>query len=199
MDILNYERFTKQMQFLIEIDKMKTILRKSVIIDMSRRENDAEHSWHLAIMALILYEYAYSSEVDIARVLKMLLVHDIVEIYAGDTFAYDEKGYLDKNSRENDAAVKIFGILPAEQGIEYYNLWVEFDKMDTPDSIYAAAIDRFQPFILNYMTHGHTWKLGSVKSEQVYKRMIAIKQGMPKLWDTVETIIHDSIAKGYII
>ncbi|NMA83896.1 MAG: HD domain-containing protein [Epulopiscium sp.] len=195
---MDKERFSKQLQFLIEIDKMKTILRQNVLIDQSKQENDAEHSWHFAVMALILSEYADSKEVNINRVLKMALLHDLVEIYAGDTFAFDEKANEDKLLRETEAADKLFGLLPLDQGTEYRLLWEEFDAMETPDAIYAAAIDRFQPFILNYMTQGHTWKLGNVTSAKVYKRLEMVKYAMPKLWETIEFMVQDSIEKGYL-
>lgn len=196
---MDKERFKKQFDFIVEVDKMKTILRKSVIIDKSKRENDAEHSWHLALMAMILWEYAYSPKVDINRVIRMAIVHDLVEVYAGDTFAYDEKANEDKLEREEAAADKLFGILPEDQGKDMYLLWKEFDAMETPDSIYAAALDRLQPFILNYYTQGHTWQLGHITSSKVYQRLAKVKEGLPELWEMVEYMIQDSIDKGYLI
>lgn len=192
------DRLKKQLDFAVEIDKMKTILRRSAIISEPRRENNAEHSWHFATMAMLLYEYAYSDKVDLTRVLKMALIHDLVEIYAGDTFAFDKQANLDKEVREKEAADKIFGILPKEQGKEYRALWEEFDEMKTPDSIYAAAIDRFQPFLLNHNTEGHTWKLGNVTKQQVYDRIGVVKTALPALWEFVENVIDDAIKKGYI-
>lgn len=192
------ERFEKQLQFLIEVDKMKTILRQTLLVDQSRRENDAEHSWHFALMAMILYEYADQNKVNLLRVLKMALIHDLVEVYAGDTFAYDEAGYETKESREKAAAQKLFGMLPGDQTKDIRELWEEFDKMETPDSKYAAAIDRLQPFVNNYLTEGHTWKKGNVTSDKVYKRMELVRQGMPELWEYVEKTIQDSIEKGYL-
>lgn len=193
------DRLKKQLEFLGEADKMKNVFRQSLIMDGSRRENDAEHSWHFALMAAVLYEYAGSAGIDLGRVLKMALVHDLVEIYAGDTFAYDTAGYETKEERENEAARRIFGLLPGEQGTEYRELWQEFDKMETADSLYAAAIDRFQPFFANYRTQGYTWSLHKVTSDQVYKRMSVVKHEIPELWEFVEFVIHDSIEKGYII
>jgi len=190
--------FEKQIQFLIEADKMKSIYRRTLLMDKSRCENDAEHSWHLALMAMTLFEYAYSPEVDMLRVLKMALVHDLVEVYAGDTFAYDEKGYEDKQQRENDAADKLFGILPEEQGREYRALWEEFDAMKTADALYASAVDRLQPLLSNYMTQGHTWKDGSVTSDRVLKRMELIKTAIPAAWPLVEKIVSESIANGWL-
>ncbi len=191
-------RLKKQLEFAVEIDKMKTILRRSAIISEPRRENNAEHSWHFATMAMLLYEYADTDKVDLTRVLKMALIHDLVEIYAGDTFAFDKKANLDKGEREEKAANKIFGMLPEEQGKEYRALWEEFDEMKTPDSMYAAAIDRLQPFLLNHNTEGHTWKLGNVTKQQVYERIAPVKTALPALWEFVETVIDGAIKKGYI-
>ncbi len=194
---MDKSRFEKQLAFLIEIDKMKSILRRTVLINEPRRENDAEHSWHFAVTALVLTEYA-SDNIDINHVIKMALVHDLVEVYAGDTFAYDEKGYEDKQSREFAAADKIFGILPDKQGKELRALWEEFEEFKTKDSCYANAIDRLQPFINNYKTEGHTWKLGGVTSAKVYKRMEAVRGAAPELWPFVEYVINDAIDKGYL-
>lgn len=192
------ERFEKQLGFLIEIDKMKTVFRQTLLIDKSRRENDAEHSWHFALMSMILYEYADQTKVDLTRVLKMALIHDLIEIYAGDTFAYDEKGNETKESREKKAAEQLFSILPQDQDHEIRSLWQEFDLMETMDAQYAAAIDRLQPFINNYMTEGHTWKLGNVSSEKVYKRMEMVRIAIPELWPFVVETINKSIEKGYL-
>ena len=191
-------RLERQIEFAVEIDKMKTILRRSAIISESRRENNAEHSWHFATMAMLLYEYADTDNVDLTRVLKMALIHDLVEIYAGDTFAFDKQANIDKEEREEKAADKIFGMLPKEQGEEYRALWKEFDEMKTPDSLYAAAIDRLQPFLLNHNTEGHTWKLGKVTVQQVYDRIAPVKTALPALWEFVENVIDDAINKGYI-
>lgn len=191
-------RLDKQISFLIEIDKMKNVLRQTLLTDKSRRENDAEHSWHFAIMAMLLYEYTDQANVDLYRVLKMALVHDLIEIYAGDTFAYDVSGNETKKEREDLAADKLFSQLPEDQGKEIRDLWEEFDAMRTPDAKYAAAIDRIQPFINNYVTEGHTWKLGNVKSDKVYKRMDMVREGAPGLWPFVEDIIRLSIEKGYL-
>lgn len=195
---MDYDRLNKQMDFLIEVDKLKTILRQSVIADKSKRENDAEHSWHFALISTILYEYCDTKKVNLTRVLKMALIHDLVEIYAGDTFAYDIEGYKDKEEREFKAATKIFGLLPDDQTEEYKNLWEEFERMETPDAIYASTIDRLQPFLLNHATDGHTWKQGEVKSNQVYNRIGVLKESMPSLWEYIDQIIKDSIKKGYI-
>ena len=190
-------RFEKQLSFLIEIDKMKSVFRRTMLIDLTRRENDAEHSWHFALTALVLCEYA-KDNVDITRVIKMALVHDLVEVYAGDTFAYDEAGYADKEERELKAADKIFGMLPDDQCDEFRALWDEFEDFKTKESCYANAIDRLQPFINNYKTDGYTWREGNVNKAQVYKRMDAVRLYAPELWPFLEYVIDDAIEKGYI-
>jgi len=156
---MDSKRMEGQLRFLIEIDKMKSVLRQTLLADGSHRENDAEHSWHLALYAMILQEYA-AGEIDIDRVVQMVLVHDLVEIYAGDTFCYDAAANTDKAERENAAAEKLFSLLEPEQGAYYEALWREFDAEETDDSKYAAAMDRIQPLMNNYMTGGHTWHLG---------------------------------------
>lgn len=191
------EKIKNQIKFIMVIDEMKNIFRRNLLIDGSRRENDAEHSWHLAMMAVILEEYS-EKKVDIERVIKIALVHDLIEVYAGDTFAYDAKGNEDKYEREVAAAEKLFGILGGEQGAEIRALWDEFEEMETPESRYANAIDRLQPLILNYMTDGHTWKMGDVHSTQIYKRMDIIRTATPELWHIVEGIINTSIEAGIL-
>lgn len=190
-------RFEQQMRFLVEIDQMKNVLRQTLLADGSRRESDAEHSWHLAMYAMLLSEYA-PEPVDISRVVRMVLVHDLIEIYAGDTFCYDKEGNRDKAAREEAAADRLYALLPADQAGEYRALWEEFDRMDTPDSRFAAALDRIQPIINNYLTKGHTWKLGHVTSAQVYERMAPVKNGLPEAWKVVEWIINTSIEKGFL-
>ncbi|MCL2354461.1 MAG: HD domain-containing protein [Oscillospiraceae bacterium] len=191
-------RLEKQIEFLVEADKMKTVFRQNTILDKSRFENDAEHSWHFAIMAMVLYEYADSSKVDICRVLKMALVHDLIEIYAGDTFAYDAIGNQSKEKRESESADKLFAMLPEEQGKEIRSLWKEFDMMETNDAKFASAIDVLQPFLQNYYTQGKMWKHHKITSDKVYKRMQKVKNGLPELWTLVDNIIKDSIEKGYM-
>lgn len=192
------EKLKRQLDFIIEVDKMKNILRQTLLMDKSRQENDAEHSWHFALMALTLFEYNRLDDVDINRVIKMALVHDLVEIYAGDTFAYDVKGNEGKDAREAESADRLFAMLPDEQSVEFRSLWEEFDKMETPDAIYASAIDRLEPFISNYKTEGYTWLLHKVSVENVYKRMDPIRLVLPEVWEFVEAVIKDSCEKGYI-
>ena len=192
------DRLKKQIEFIIEADKMKTVLRQTVLIDQTKRENDAEHSWHFALCAMVLYEYCDTEHVNLFRVLKMALIHDIIEIYAGDTFAYDDKANIDKAERENAAADKVFGLLPDDQREEYRALWEEFDAMETDDALFAAGIDRLQPLINNYLTGGHTWKLGDVPSVKVYKRIEPLKKSAPKLWEFADMMVKDSLKKGFL-
>ncbi len=191
------DRISKQLEFIKEIDKMKNILRRTLVSETRRRENDAEHSWHLAMMALLLEEYA-ARPVDITRVLKMTLVHDLVEIYAGDTFAYDKEGNKDKEERENMAAAKLFSMLPKDQEEIILSLWREFDAMQTDDSLFANALDRLQPFLSNVMTQGHTWMLGHVTREKILWRMDPIRVATPALWQYLLDMVDEMEKKGYI-
>lgn len=192
------ERLQKQLDFLLEIDKVKNIFRMTSITDGSRRENDAEHSWHLAIMALIFADYV-DNDVDICKVMKMVLIHDLVEIYAGDTFAFDEKGYEDKAQREQEAATKIFGMLEKDQGKELRGLWEEFEEGQTKEAEYAIMLDTMQPLLLNYVAEGGTWKEHNIPLEKIYKRNeMTLTKGPQELKDLVNHIIDDCIQKGYI-
>lgn len=191
------DRITKQIEFIKEIDKMKNILRKTLVSHVLRQENDAEHSWHLAMMAMLLEEYA-ATPVNITRVLKMTLVHDLVEIYAGDTFAYDAEANKDKERRENQAADKLFSMLDNDQQEEILSLWKEFDAMATDDALFANAMDRFQPFLSNVMTEGHTWKLSHITKQDILRRMDPIRVATPKLWPYILKNIDEMIQVGYI-
>ena len=195
---MHNQRFDRQLSFLIQADRMKNVLRQTLLADGSRQETDAEHSWHLALTAMALYEYRGLSGISLDRVIRMALVHDLVEIYAGDTFCYDETANQDKAQREKEAADRLFGTLPEDQGVEYRKLWEEFDAMETPDAKYAAAMDRFQPLINNLLTQGHTWRLGQVTADQVYRRMAPIQEAAPALWPFVEQSIQDAIQKGWL-
>lgn len=192
------ERLLKQIEFIIEIDKMKQIFRQNVVIGTERNENDAEHSWHLAVMAILLSEYMEEKNINMLRVIKMALIHDLVEIYAGDTFCYDEKANEDKAEREKSSADKLFNILPSDQAEEIYSLWREFEEMKTPEACFAACLDRIQPFILNCNTNGHTWKKPGVTSEKVLKRNKILEKNMPELWEYVNEAIEECISKGYL-
>jgi putative hydrolase of HD superfamily len=190
-------RLDQQLSFILEIDKLKTVIRQSLLIDMSRQENSAEHSWHLAMMASVMTEYAIEP-VNLLHAIKMLLVHDVVEVDAGDTFAYDTAGYTDKDEREQKAAERIFGLLPEEQGRELRMLWEEFEARSTPESKYANALDRLQPLLHNSRTQGGTWRIHNVTKDKVLKRMEPIKIGMPEVYPMVEKIIEEACAAGWI-
>ena len=190
-------RLDQQLRFTAEIDKMTSILRRTMLINGSRRENDAEHSWHIAVMALIFEEYA-TQPVDVSRAIKMCVVHDLIEIYAGDTFAYDAAGNADKAEREAAAADKLFAQLPKEQGTEIRSLWEEFDAMQTADAKYAACMDRLQPFLHNTLTGGHTWVESGTNRASVEKRMAVIKDFMPEVYKWVNQNIDNAIAQGWL-
>ena len=191
------KRLTAQLAFLVELDRMKTIERQSPIYAGGRRENDAEHSWHIAVMAMVLREYA-AEPVDMGHVLEMLTVHDLIGIYAGDTFAYDAAGNSDKAAREAASADRLYAMLPEEQGAYYRALWEEFDAMETPDARFAASLDRFQPLLSNWLNEGGTWRVHNVHPEQVYRRMEPLKTGAPKLWELADRIIRASVARGHL-
>lgn len=190
-------RLDQQLSFILEIDKLKTVLRQTLLIDKSRRENSAEHSWHLAVMAMLLAEYAVEP-IDQLRTIKMLLIHDIVEVDAGDTFAYDTAGNSDKDEREQRAADRLFGLLPVEQGRELRALWDEFEGRQTTESKYANALDRLQPLLHNWHTEGGTWRIHNVSRDKVLKRMEPVKIGMPEIYPLIEKIVADACRAGWI-
>lgn len=191
------ERLDSRFLFTVEIDKMTSVLRRTLLVDLSRRENDAEHSWHIAVMAMLFSEYA-AAPVDIGRVVQMCVVHDLVEVYAGDTFAYDTVGNADKEAREKAAADKLFAILPEEQGRMIRSLWEEFDAMESADAKYAACMDRLQPFLHNTLTGGHTWVENGTDRAAVEKRMAVIKEFMPKVYTWVAENIDHAIEAGWL-
>ncbi len=191
------ERLDRQLLFTAEIDRMTDILRQTMLISGKRRENDAEHSWHIAVMAMLLTEYA-AEPVDIGRVVRMCVVHDMVEIEAGDTFAYDDQGNIGKAERERFAADKLFSRLPEDQGSMIRGLWEEFDAMETPDAKYAACVDRLQPFLHNVLTDGHTWRNGKVARASVEKRISVIREFMPEVYRWMEANIERAVEKGWL-
>lgn len=191
------ERMNKQLLFTAEIDKMTSILRRTLLIDKSRRENDAEHSWHIAVMAMLFSEYA-REQVDIGRVVQMCVVHDLVEIIAGDTFAYDVEGNIGKADRERVAADQLFAELPEDQGTMVRALWEEFDAMETADAKYAACMDRLQPFLHNTLTGGHTWVESGTNRAVVEQRMAIVKDFMPEVYDWVSDNIDNAIRLGWL-
>ncbi len=191
------ERLDMQLKFTAEIDKMTSVYRRTLLVSGERRENDAEHSWHIAVMALLFKEYCIE-EPDVEHAIKMLVVHDLVEVYAGDTFAYDDKGNASKEEREKEAADKLFSQIPSEQGKEIRSLWEEFDAAETTDAKYAACLDRLQPFLHNTLTEGHTWREGHTHREQVEKRMKIIKDFMPAVYEWVDKNLDRGIEKGWL-
>lgn len=191
-------RLAQQIQFIIEIDKLKQILRQTLLTDGSRQENSAEHSWHLALMAVVLAEYAPVPGIDVLRVIKMLLIHDLVEIDAGDTFCYDMQGNQSKAVREKQAATRLFGLLPEEQGAELRSLWEEFEAQETADAQFATALDRLQPLLHNQQTQGGTWRIHGITVAQVQQRMQPIETGAPALWSFVQQVLEECITVGYI-
>lgn len=188
---------TQQLQFIVEIDRLKQVLRQTLITEATRRENSAEHSWHIAMMAIVLAEYAPAG-VEILRAIKMLLIHDLVEIDAGDTFCYDLQGNQGKAAREAQAADRLFGLLPAQQGKELRQLWDEFEAQATPTAQFAAALDRIQPFLQNLYTQGGTWKQYGIYRNQVMQRMKPVATGLPHLWAWVQQAIDQAVVAGYL-
>lgn len=195
---MDNKRLEKQIKFIVEIDKAKNIFRQNVVIGTTRNENDAEHSWHLAVMAMLLSEYQNEKNIDLLKVIKLVLIHDLVEIYAGDTFCYDEKANEDKEEREQKSARKLFSLLPQDQESEFTELWNEFEQCETAEARFSACLDRLQPLILNYNTQGHTWQKPGVNSSKVLKRNEPLKENTPELWKYVKEAIEDSIEKGYL-
>lgn len=195
--LIEDKRLTRQLDFLIEIDKLKNILRRAPLADGSRVENTAEHSWHLAMMAMILAERA-NEPVDVAHVVRMLLVHDIVEIDAGDTFAYDIAGNLDKAQREQRAADRLFGLLPDDQALEMRALWNEFEARSTAEARFANALDRLMPLLHNYLNDARAWREHGVKIEQVRGRMAPVVDGSTDLAHVVEAVLEDLVGRGFI-
>ncbi|PKM95478.1 MAG: hypothetical protein CVU84_05270 [Firmicutes bacterium HGW-Firmicutes-1] len=191
------ERFEKQIEFIIEVDRLKSIIRQSYLVDGSRRENDSEHSWHLALMAFILSEHS-NKEIDVLKVIKMVIIHDLVEIDAGDTYAYDEIGNEDKYSREVKAAERIFNLLPKDQALEMRALWDEFEERETNEAKFSAALDRVQPIILNYMSEGKAWIHHGISRTQVEKRNEHTKEGSQELWNYVVEIMDKAVSKEYL-
>jgi 5'-deoxynucleotidase YfbR-like HD superfamily hydrolase len=191
------ERLARQIDFIVEIDKLKRIERRTTLIDRSRQENSAEHSWHIALMAVLLGEHA-AGEVDLLRVVKMLLVHDLVEIDAGDTFCYDAAGNADKEERERRAAERLFALPPADQGVELWALWEEFEARETPEARYATALDRMQPILHNLHTDGVSWRRHGIRKQQVLTRNRPIGDGAPTLWEYISRRVEEAAAEGML-
>lgn len=189
------ERLKKQLEFSLEIDKEKNVLRQTHLTDHGRRENDAEHAWHMAVMAYILKEYS-NSKIDIARTMIMCLVHDIVEIDAGDTYAYDDEGKKTQSEREQKAKNRIFSLLPDDQADEMKKIFDEFEKNETAEAKFAHAMDNIQPMILNNSNSGSDWKSHNVRAEQVMERQKKTKPGSEKIYALAEKIVRMNTEKG---
>ena len=193
------ERLQQQMKFILEVDKVKQIIRQTYLADGSRKENDAEHSWHLALMAVLLKEYA-NEEVDLAKVIPMVLLHDLVEIDAGDTYAYDQAGLATQRARETKAADRIFGMLPEDQGTKFRNLWEEFEAYETAEAKFAHVLDNCQPLLLNDASGGKSWKEHTVvHKSQIYKRNEHTAEGSREIWEYMQQLIDKHIQLGHVI
>jgi putative hydrolase of HD superfamily len=192
-------RLERQMDFFLELDRLKQIYRRNLIIGEDRQENDAEHSWHIAVMAMVFSEYAAEKEIDLLRVMKMLLLHDVVEIDAGDTFCYDAAANMDKAEREEAAAQRIFALLPGDQQAEFYGLWREFEEYETKEARFAACLDRMQPLLLNYRTGGHTWGMPGVTSADVIERNRPLEENAPALWEYALDLIDRAVGEGILM
>lgn len=189
------ERLKKQMDFLLEVDKLKFIYRQTYLSNGERKENDAEHSWHLALMAVLLQEYS-NEPVDVAKVMTMVLIHDLVEIDAGDTYAYDTVGNQTKREREVKAAQRIFGMLPKDQEETFRALWEEFEAYETPEAKFAHVCDNMQPFMLNHATGGRSWQEHGVKKSQVLGRNRRLAEGSETMKQYFDEILAEHVEKG---
>lgn len=191
------ERLLKQIDFIKEIDKIKYIQRKTKLFNSDRNENDAEHSWHLAVMAIVLAEHS-DAEIDILKVVKMVLIHDIVEIDAGDTFIYDTKKSHSNTDEERLAANRIFGLLPTEQAKEFIEVWEEFEVGESNEAKFAKAMDRLEPLLQNTSNNGGTWNEFGVNYAKVYEKKSVIKEGSNSIWNYAEKLIDESVDRGIL-
>jgi putative hydrolase of HD superfamily len=197
--LVDFNRLSQQMRFIVEIDKLKHIERQSALTDGTRQENDSEHSWHIATMALLLFEYSNEIEIDLLKVIKMLLIHDLVEIDAGDTFLYDVMGNSTKTKRENDAAKRIFGLLPEDQAKELHSIWLDFEARESPEARFAFALDAIQPLLLGFQNKGWSWKKHGVAKSQIVDKKEPIKIGSRDLWEYAQTLIKKAVEEGFLI
>lgn len=189
-------RLVRQIEFIAECDKLKEIFRQTHNTQSRRAENDAEHSWHLCLCVIVLAEHANAAHLDILRVLKMVIIHDLVEIDAGDTYGYDTAGQTDQHARECIAADRIFGLLPTDQARDFRTLWDEFEAQETPEAQFALAVDRFQPVLLNCRTGGGGWKRHGVTQDRVVARNSKIALGSAALWQNAERMIQAAVDQG---
>jgi putative hydrolase of HD superfamily len=191
------DRLEQQIRFILEVDALKGILRRTYVLDGGRPENSAEHSWHVAVMAVLLAEHA-NEPVDTARVVRMLLVHDIVEVDAGDTYVYDTTGAQAKTEREMRAADRLFGLLPKDQGRELRALWEEFEEGRTAEACFAAALDRLMPVLHNVHTAGRSWREHGITADRVIARNSRMSEGSEALWEYARSLIEDAVAHGHL-
>jgi putative hydrolase of HD superfamily len=192
------ERLRRQIAFIVEVDKLKEVFRQTIVTQSRRAENSAEHSWHFALMVVVLAEHSNHQPLDVLRILKMVLIHDLVEIDAGDTFAYDVKNMADQHAREAVAATRIFGLLPPDQAAEFRALWDEFEAHVTPEARFALACDRFHPMLLNCLTDGHAWQKHGVTHDRVLARNAMVADGSTAIWEYAVKMIDDAVAKGHL-
>ncbi|WP_043588761.1 HD domain-containing protein [Geminisphaera colitermitum] len=192
-----HARLARQFAFIIEADKLKEILRQSLLTQSRRRENDAEHSWHICLMAMTLAEHS-NTPVDVLRVIKMLLIHDIVEIDAGDTYAYDTAAAATQHERETRAADRLFHLLPQDQAADFRALWEEFESRATPESRFAAALDRVQPILLNCLSEGRKWREHGVTRDHIIARCAHAAEGSAAIWDHARQLIDTTVANGWL-
>lgn len=195
---MDQERFEKQLRFILEVDREKNILRQTHLSGGGRQENDAEHAWHMAVMAYLLREYA-NEPIDLAKTMMMILIHDVVEIDAGDTYAYDEAGAATQREREEAAAERLFGLLPEDQGRELRELFEEFEAYETPEARFAHTMDNFQPLMLNDSNGGGDWRAHGVRRSQVEKRNEKTGTGSGAIWDYMQKIIEKNVQKGNLL
>lgn len=191
------DRLKKQLSFLLEIDKQKEIIRQTYLADGSRKETDAEHAWHLAVMCMVLSEYA-NEPIDVAKTVMMVLTHDLVEIDAGDTYAYDTKGNETKKERELSAAERIYGLLPDDQKAYLRGLWDEFEAMETPEARFANTLDKIQPVLLTDHAEGKSWREHGVREEQIMNRNERTHEGSEVLWEYIRDMIKKNVDAGFI-
>jgi putative hydrolases of HD superfamily len=191
-------RLERQMRFVLEVDKLKEVIRRTRLPGSDRHENSAEHTWHIVLMAATLAEHAAEPPPDLGRVMRMLLVHDLVEIDAGDTFGYDTAGHEGKYEREARAADRIFGLLPADQAAEFRALWEEFEAVQTPAAKFALAMDRLQAVMLNAAARGGSWREHGITYDRVIERNRVIADGSPALWAFALRLLDEAVAQGHL-
>ncbi len=190
-------RLAAQIRFVVEVDRLKTVLRASPLVADDRRENDAEHSWHLALMVLVLAEYA-DDPIDVGKTVKLVLLHDLIEVYAGDTPLYDAVAAQDQEEREQAAADRLFALLPDDQAVEFRALWDEFEARASPEARFAKAMDRLQPLLLNFNNRGGTWRTPGVTDAEVRRRKSVIGDASGELWAYARTLIETGASRGWV-